>query len=95
MTNKEMQLKYQELATELQAKRNEIHRQKDAITKEKAKAMEEEADRYCRAKREKIEQVNHLRQKKYDFDPDDSNFHQYEEDARQVERELSMMRVEH
>lgn len=90
-----MQLKYQELATELLAKRNEIQRQKDQLCKDKAKAMEEEADLYCEAKRQKIEQVNRLRQRKYDFDPDGTNFHQYEEDARQVERELSMMRVEH
>ena len=90
-----MQLKYQELATELLAKRNEIHRQKDQLCKDKAKAMEEATDRYCEAKRKGQAEIDEIRAEKHRIEFNTPQFHILEDEARSLERKLSMLRSDH
>ena len=90
-----MQLKYQELATEFLAKRNEIHRQKDQLCKDKAKAMEEATDRYCEAKRKGQAEIDEIRAAKHRIEFNTPQFHILEDEARSLERKLSMLRSDH
>ena len=95
MTENEKQIKLQQLKAELQAKHNTIQRKKDEVNKMKMKDLMQTTDEYYECKRDLVSQIDALRQKKKALDYDDPRRFDIEDEARSLERMLSLKRTEH
>lgn len=95
MTEQERQAQLQLLKAQHVKNTNTINKAKDEARKLRMNEITAATDAYCSEKRAGIAKVDDLRKKKREFDFDDPRFHEYEEDARQEERRLSLLRAEH